>query len=281
MNKRTLELSQLNDYKAHLICEEKSKLTVDKYIHDISRLYDYMKDDVITKISIVQYKNKLISEGYATRSINSILASINGFFRFLGWNDCCVKSLKLQNDIFRSEEKELTKADYYKLVKSANKCGNKRIALILQTICGTGIRVSELKYITVEAAKSGRARVCCKAKLRDVFIVKELSKKLLQYAKTKGILSGAIFISKNGNPIDRTSVWREMKKLCDIAELNPTKVYPHNLRHLFARIFYSVEKDIVKLADILGHSSINTTRIYMISTGAEHSKRLEMMKLII
>ena len=281
MNDRVIVLNQLKNYELYLRMEEKSELTIEKYSRDIKRFYDFVKESIVTKTLTIEYKNKLIDEGYATRSINSILTSINRFLIYLGWNDCCVKLLKLQNEIFRSEDKELTKSEYIKLVRVANKSNNKRIALILQTICGTGIRVSELKYITIEAAKMGRAKVSCKGKLRDVFIVKELRRKLLQYAKVNGIFSGAIFVTRTGKPIDRTSIWREMKKLCKIAEINPIKVYPHNLRHLFARIFYSVEKDIVKLADILGHSSINTTRIYMISTGAEHCKKLEMMKLIL
>lgn len=209
-----------------------------------------------------------------------MLASVNSLFAFLGWHDLKVKSLKLQQQVFCPEEKELTKAEYYRLCTAAKHKRNKRLNLILQTICGTGIRVSELQYITVEAVKHGEAVVNCKAKTRTIFIVKELKQKLLRYAAEQGIKSGMIFVTRTGKPISRTNIWREMKALCKEANVNPQKVFPHNLRHLFARVFYAIEKDIAKLADILGHSSINTTRIYIISTGTEHRKRMENMRLI-
>ena len=204
-----------------------------------------------------------------------MLASINSLFSFLGWHDLKVKSLKLQQQVFCPEEKELTKAEYARLCRAAERKHNERLNLILQTICGTGIRVSELQYITVEAVKQGEAVVNCKAKTRSVFIVKELKQKL------QNIKSGMIFVTRTGKPISRTNIWREMKALCEEASVNPQKVFPHNLRHLFARVFYGIEKDIAKLADILGHSSINTTRIYIISTGTEHRQRMENMQLII
>ena len=235
----------------------------------------------ITKESVIAYKDKLISESYAVRSINSMLASLNSLFSFLNWMDCRVKSIKLQRQIYCPEEKELTKAEYMRLVNTAKQKGNERLNLILQTICGTGIRVSELQYITVEAVKNGEAIVSLKGKTRSVFIVKELKKKLLRYATEQEIKSGLIFITRTGKPLSRTNIWREMKSLCESAGVNPQKVFPHNLRHLFARTFYGIEKDIAKLADILGHSSINTTRIYIISTGNEHRKRMENMRLII
>ena len=210
-----------------------------------------------------------------------MLASVNSLFAFLGWHDLKVKSLKLQQQVFCPEEKELTKAEYYRLCTAAKHKRNKRLNLILQTICGTGIRVSELQYITVEAVKHSEAVVNCKSKTRTIFIVKELKQKLLRYAAEQGIKSGIIFVTKNDKPINRTNIWREMKALCKDANVNPQKVFPHNLRHLFARTFYGIEKDIAKLADILGHSSINTTRIYIISTGTEHRRRMENMHLII
>ena len=192
-----------------------------------------------------------------------------------------VKSIKLQQQIYCPEEKELTKAEYTRLIRTAKQKGNERLNLVIQTICGTGIRVSELQYITVEAVRRGEATVSCKAKTRSVFIVKELQKKLLRYAAEQGIKSGMIFITRTGKPLSRTNIWREMKALCEQADVNPNKVFPHNLRHLFARTFYGIEKDIAKLADILGHSSINTTRIYIISTGTEHRRRMENMRLVI
>ena len=192
-----------------------------------------------------------------------------------------MKSIKLQQQIYCPEEKELTKAEYTRLCRAAQHKHNERLNLILQTICGTGIRVSELRFITVEAARQGEATVSCKAKTRSVFIVKELQKKLLRYAAEQGIKSGMIFVTRTGKPISRTDIWRGMKALCEEAGVNPQKVFPHNLRHLFARVFYGIEKDIAKLADILGHSSINTTRIYIISTGTEHRRRMENMRLVI
>ena len=229
---------------------------------------------------MIAYKNHL-QENYAVRSVNSMLASINSLFAFLNWFDLRVKSLKLQQQVFCSEEKELTRTEYKRLCQAAKQKKNERLNLIIQTICATGIRVSELEYITIEAAKCGEAIVNCKAKTRSVFIVKELKQKLLRYAAEQGIKSGMIFVTKSGKPINRTNIWREMKALCKDANVNPQKVFPHNLRHLFARTFYGIEKDIAKLADILGHSSINTTRIYIISTGTEHRRRMENMHLII
>lgn len=210
-----------------------------------------------------------------------MLASINGLFSFAEWFDLKVKSLKLQQQVFCSEEKELTRAEYTRLCAAAQRKSNQRLNLILQTICATGIRVSELRYITVEAAEKGKTIVNCKAKTRSVFIVKELRRKLLRYAEEQKINSGMIFVTRTGKAVSRTNIWREMKALCARADVNPQKVFPHNLRHLFARVFYGMEKDIAKLADILGHSSINTTRIYIISTGDEHQRKMENMRLII
>ena len=210
-----------------------------------------------------------------------MLASLNSLFAFLGWNDCKVKVIKIQRQIYCPEEKELTKAEYVRLINAAKYKKNERLSLLIQTICGTGIRVSELEYITVETVRRGEATVSCKGKTRSVFIVKDLKKKLLRYAAEQEIKSGMIFVTKSGKPINRTNIWREMKALCKDANVNTQKVFPHNLRHLFARTFYGIEKDIAKLADILGHSSINTTRIYIISTGMEHRRRMENMHLII
>ena len=270
----------ISDFKENLILEERSAATVEKYIRDISAFSNYADGAEITKETVIAYK-KHLQDSYAVRSVNSMLASINSLFAFLGWHDLKVKSIKLQQQIYCPEEKELTKAEYTRLCRTAERKHNERLNLILQTICGTGIRVSELQYITVEAVKQGEATVSCKAKTRSVFIVKELQKKLLRYAQSHGIKTGCIFITRTGKPISRTNIWREMKNLCLEAEVSPTKVFPHNLRHLFARVFYGIEKDIAKLADVLGHSSINTTRIYIISTGTEHRKRMENMRLVI
>ena len=260
--------------------EERSAATVDKYIRDAKSFAIYAGENEITKETVITYK-KHLQENYAVRSVNSMLASINSLFDFLGWHELKVKSIKLQQQIYCPEQKELTKDEYTRLCRTAENKHNKRLNLILQTICGTGIRVSELQFVTVEAVKQGEATVSCKAKTRSVFIVKELQKKLLRYAAEQNIKSGMIFVTRTGKPLSRTNIWREMKALCAEARVNPQKVFPHNLRHLFARVFYGIEKDIAKLADILGHSSINTTRIYIISTGTEHRRRMENMRLII
>ena len=281
MRGRILTKKQIAAFAAYLKSEEKSENTVEKYIRDVRLFATYMGEAEITKESVISYKNKLFSDNYAVRSINSMLASLNGLFSFLGWTDLKVKSIKLQRQIYCPEEKELTKAEYMRLVNTAKQKGNERLNLLIQTICGTGIRVSELSYITVEAVKCGEAVVSLKGKTRSVFIVRDLQKKLLRYAAEQKIISGAIFITRNGKPMSRTNIWREMKNLCEQAGVNPKKVFPHNLRHLFARTFYGIEKDIAKLADILGHSSINTTRIYIITTGNEHRQRMENMRLII
>ena len=280
MKGRIITAKAIAEFKEHLILEERSKITVEKYIRDVKAFAKYTQNSAITKETIIAYK-KYLQENYAVRSVNSMLASINSLFMFLGWHDLRVKSLKLQQQVFCPEEKELTKAEYARLCRTAERKHNERLNLILQTICGTGIRVSELQFITVEAVKQGEAVVNCKAKTRSVFIVKELKQKLLRYAAEQGIKNGMIFVTRTGKPISRTNIWREMKALCIEANVNPQKVFPHNLRHLFARVFYGIEKDIAKLADILGHSSINTTRIYIISTGTEHRRRMENMHLIL
>lgn len=281
MKGRILTSEAIGCFKKYLQEEEKSENTIEKYLRDVRAFAAYLGGAAVTKETVIAYKNKLLSENYAVRSINSMLAALNSLFTFLGWTDCKVKSIKLQRQIYCSEEKELTKAEYMRLVNAAKQKGNERLNLILQTICGTGIRVSELQFITVEAVKYGETTVSLKGKTRTVFIVRDLQKKLLRYAAEQGISSGTIFITRTGRPLSRTNIWREMKGLCEQAGVNPQKVFPHNLRHLFARVFYGIEKDIAKLADILGHSSINTTRIYIISTGNEHRQRMENMRLII
>lgn len=281
MEERILSKEQIARFGIYLREEEKCPNTIEKYIRDANAFAKYANDAEITKEMVIAYKNKLYSENYAVRSINSMLASLNSFFLFMGWPDLRVKSIKLQKTIYCHEEKELTKAEYLRLVCTAKQNGKERLSLLLQTICGTGIRVSELQYITVEAAKCGEAVVSLKGKTRAVFIVGELQKKLLKYAGKHKIMSGAIFVTRNGKPMNRTNIWREMKNLCEQAGVNLQKVFPHNLRHLFARTFYELEADIAKLADILGHSSINTTRIYIVSNGGEHRRRMENMRLVI
>ena len=278
---RIITEKTIQEFRVHLKGEEKCQNTVEKYLRDVRAFAAVQNGDPVTKEAVIGYKQKLLENGYAVRSVNSVLASLNSLFVFLGWHDCRVKTLKVQRQVFCPEEKELTKAEYERLCRAAQGKHNERLNLILQTICGTGIRVSELPFITVEAVKSGEAVVSLKGKTRTVFLVKPLQKKLLHYISERKIQSGAVFITRTGKPMSRTNIWREMKSLCEQAGVNPQKVFPHNLRHLFARVFYGIEKDIAKLADILGHSSINTTRIYIISTGFEHRRRMESMRLIL
>lgn len=271
----------LSAFHEAMMKEEKAAATVEKYLRDARAFAEYADGGTITRDTVIAYKAHLTGKGYAPRSINSMLASLHKLFDVLGWTDCKVKTLKLQRKVFCPEEKELTKAEYERLCRTAERKHNERLCLILQTICGTGIRVSELQFITAEAVRRGEATVSLKGKTRTVFLVKDLQKKLLRYISEQKITEGAVFVTRTGKPMSRTNIWREMKSLCLDAAVNPEKVFPHNLRHLFARVFYGIERDIAKLADILGHSSIETTRIYIISSGSEHRKLMETMRLVI
>lgn len=280
MAKRKITEKLIKVFEQNMREDEKSEATIEKYLRDLHSFYAFANGKVLDKSLTIAYKSEL-EKRYALSSANSMIAALNSFLKFVGWGDCCVKQFKIQKKTYCPEEKELSKQEYLSLVKAAEKKKNERLSLLIQTICSTGIRVSEVEFITVEAVRRGEAIVSCKGKTRTVFIVSELRKKLLRYAKVKSIESGAIFITKNGKPLNRSNIWHEMKSICKEAGVSPAKVFPHNLRHLFARVFYSLEKDVAKLADILGHSSINTTRIYIISTGAEHRRKIENMRLII
>ena len=281
MNSKRLSERIIAAFAAHLEREEKSRNTIEKYLRDVRAFASYMNGDAVTKEAVIAYKKAQQEAHYAVASINSVLAALNSLFTYLGWLDCKVKTLKYQRAVYCPAEKELTREEYARLVHTACRQHNERLHLVLQTICATGIRVSELAFITVEAAQSGRAVVSLKGKTRVVFLVRELQQRLLRYAAEQGIRTGAIFVTRSGRPLNRTNVWREMKRLCEEAKVDPQKVFPHNLRHLFARTFYGIEKDIVKLADILGHSNISTTRIYVITSGNEHRRRMERMHLIL
>lgn len=280
MDERVICADMLTMFAMQLRNDEKSEATISKYLHDIRYFAMFVNGQQVKKELILAYKEELKVK-YAISSANSMLVALNAFLGFMGWTDCCIKLFKMQKQVFCAEERELTKSEYIRLVNAAKQRGNERLNLILQTICGTGIRVSELRFITVEAVYRGKAIVSCKNKTRIVFIIRELQKKLMRYIKKKGLTSGAVFVTRTGNPVSRCNIWREMKLLCEEAKVASDKVFPHNLRHLFARTFYGLEKDIVKLADILGHSSINTTRIYTITTGFEHCRKMESMRLII
>jgi len=279
MTERKLSIQDLNAFRENLIREEKSAATVEKYLRDAGAFLVYSVGRSITKEHTVSYKHSLQEQGYAIRSINSMLASINSLLTFLGWTDCKVKNLRCQRLTYCSEEKELTKAEYLRLLEASKH--QEQLNLVIQTICGTGIRVSELKFFTVEAVRRGEITVQCKSKTRTILVPGKLKKLLLHYAKKCGIQSGIIFVTKTGKALNRSNIWAQMKRLCHRANVNPSKVFPHNLRKLFARTFYGIEKDIAKLADILGHSSINTTRIYIMTTGTEHCRKIERLGLVV
>ncbi len=255
MKQRVITEKMIEMFQGHLRKEEKSRATQEKYVRDVRAFSAYAAGRDVTKELAAAYKKKLHSDGYAPSSINSMLASLNSLFSYAGWTDCRVKSIKFQRQIYCPEEKELTKEEYRQLVDAAKGQGKERLSLLLQTICSTGIRVT-------------------------VFLVKALQKKLLWYVKKQKIKLGAIFVTRTGRPMSRVHIWRELKSLCQRAGVNPEKVFPHNLRHLFARTFYSQEKDIAKLADLLGHNSINTTRIYIVTSGTEHRRSMELMRLV-
>ena len=280
MKKKFVDIVKIQEFETHLRNEERSEATIGKYLHDVRCFADYIGVSEVCKQSVMEYKQSL-GNTYAVASANSMIAALNAFLRFCGWNDLCVKQFRVQRSAYCPEEKELTRAEYIRLLEAANKNRNERLNLIIQTICGTGIRVSELQYITVETLSKGEAVVSCKGKNRRIFIVSALKKKLLRYIKEQKISSGAIFITRSGKPVSRNNIWKEMKSLCEQAQVASSKVFPHNLRHLFARTFYGIEKDIAKLADILGHANINTTRIYIVTTGAEHRRKMEHMQLIV
>jgi len=276
-----MQLTQLHldRYRSYLFREEKSPATLEKYLRDVRAFYAFAAGREITKDLTVAYKKYLTEEGYALRSVNSMLASLNSLLAFLGLPECKVKSLKCQRQTYCAEEKELTRAEYLRLLDASRH--QPRLNLVLQTICATGIRVSELRYFTVEAVKRGEVTVRCKNKTRTILIPGKLKKLLLSFAHRQGIAGGVIFVTRGGKPLDRSNIWAQMKGLCRRAGVNPAKVFPHNLRKLFARTFYGIEKDIAKLADILGHGSIETTRIYIMTTGSEHRRKMERLGLVI
>lgn len=267
-------------YLQFLKIQEKSKGTLEKYQRELLDLAKYLAGKKVTREDLVVWKEEL-EKRYSPAGVYGRLVAANGFFSFFGRYDLRLKLLKIQKEIFMREEKELTRAEYGRLVRTAERKGKERLSLLIQTICATGIRVSELEFITVEAVKRGRAEVNCKGKRRVIFLPARLQKKLKAYVAKKGISEGVIFAAKSGRPLHRGNIWAEMKKLCKDAEVSPEKVFPHNLRHLFARIFYSLDKDIAKLADMLGHSNIETTRIYIMESGRIHRQKLERMRLVL
>lgn len=272
--------TMIKDYCAYLYREEKARGTIEKYMKEIGNFVEWAGRREVTKELVIQWKTMLLETGYVPRTVNAMLSAVNGFFTFLGWEDCRVKFLKIQRQMFRDESRDLGMKEYRRLVDTAYRTGKERLGLVIETICGTGIRVSELKYITLEAAKNKKAEIVLKGKIRVILMPGQLCRKLLRYAKKKKIRSGSLFLTRNGKALSRNQIWTEMKRLCAAAGVEPSKVFPHNLRHLFAKTFYKATGDIVKLADLLGHSSIDTTRIYLLATGVEHMHWLDRMRLV-
>lgn len=268
----------ISKFSQYLSEEEKSTATIEKYVRDVTAFYTVIKGKELTKKCVLNYKEYLMRK-YAPKSVNSGLSSLNSFFSFIGADNLKVKTLKIQKQLFLNNEKMLTREEYIRLLKSAKERGNKRLYLIMQTICSCGIRVSELKYITVACVKCGKAYINLKGKIRIVILPKKLCTALMQYIKKEKIKEGSVFVSKNGNPLDRSNIWKMMKSLCEEAKVEKSKVFPHNLRHLFARMYYSCEKDIVRLADILGHTSVETTRIYTMENGEIHRQQIDRLGL--
>ena len=276
---RRISDQAIQRFRSYLAEEEKAEATIQKYIRDVTAFQKWLHGMPVEKSTVLRYKDELKSQ-YAARSVNSILSSINRFFDFIMWQDCKVKQLCIQKQIFAEEEKELTKKECEKLLRAAFNIKNERLYFLMQTICATGIRVSELRYITVEAVEKRQTKIHCKGKIRTVLLPGQLCHSLRRYIKKNKIKSGSIFVTKSGKPLDRSNIWADMKKLCAIAGVAKEKVFPHNLRHLFAREFYSIDKDIAHLADILGHTNVNTTRIYVMESCASHRRRMEKMTLL-
>ena len=277
---RDLTPGHIRRYAAHLREQERAPATIRKYVHDLTALLNWLDGAPVTKAALIAWKEELTA-AHAPATVNSMLAAVNGFLTWAGWRECTIKLLKIQRSLFCAADKELTKAEYARLVAAARREGNCRLSLLIQTICATGIRVSELKFITAEAVQSGRAEIVNKGKRRVVFLPSKLRRLLRDYLRAEKITAGAVFVTRTGRPLDRSNIWRDMKALCQSAGVEPSKVFPHNLRHLFARTYYAIERDLSRLADILGHSSVDTTRIYTIESGAVHQRQLERMGLVL
>ena len=277
---RKLEAADIAAFRQHLLEEEREPATIEKYLRDVSGFAAWIGREMVTKETVTRWKEQLATSGCQAVTVNGKISAVNKFFTFLGWTDCRVKYLRIQRRMFRNTERELTKDEYSRLVETAQSLGRERLSLLIETICATGIRVSEVRYITIESIQSGRADIALKGKIRTILLPGKLCRKLLKYARKKKIASGEIFLTRSGRGLSRRQIWAEMKAICARAGVEKTKVFPHNLRHLFARTFYRACRDVARLADVLGHSSIETTRIYLISSGVEHARQLERLELI-
>lgn len=267
-------------FTAYLREQEKAPSTISQYTHTLTTLLSFLPGGAVTKTALIAWKEDLTGR-FAAATVNASLAALNSFLSFSGWDSLKVKPLKIQRELFYQEDKELTRSEYVRLVQAAEAADNRRLSLVLQTICATGIRVSELQAITVEAVRCGRAEVDNKGKRRSVFLPDELRRVLKKYAGQQKRTAGPVFVTRTGKPLDRSNIWRDMKALCKSAGVAPGKVFPHNLRHLFARTYYTLEKDLSRLADLLGHTSVNTTRIYTKESGAVHARQIGRLGLVI
>ncbi len=281
MEQRMITLEMIENFADYLHREERAPGTVQKYVHDLDCFYQWLHGRSVTKEQVSAWREGLLRQGKSPGTVNGQLSSLHSFFAFQNWPECRVKYLRIQRRMFRDVSKDLTREDYIRLVEAARQRKNHRLALLLETICATGIRVSEVQFITVEALRRERADISLKGKIRTILIPGKLCRKLLKYAHKKKIASGEVFLTAKGTSLSRRQIWGEMKRLCQVAGVNPNKAFPHNLRHLFARSFYKVSKDIVALADILGHSSMETTRLYLISTSQEHAQKLDRLMLLL
>ena len=273
-------IGHLSDFAAYLRTEERSEGTIEKYMRDVRKFFCWLGNEILGNPQVSAWRAQLLADGYAPETVNSMIVALNRFLDFIGRSDCRVHTLRIQRKLFRRPDRELTRPEYERLVQTAERKGQQRLSLLLEAITATGIRVSEVKYLTVEAARARRAEIALKGKIRVILLPNKLCRKLLKYAKKQKTVSGEIFLTRNGKSLSRRQIWSEMKNLCKFAGVEASKVFPHNLRHLFATIFYRACKDIAKLADVLGHSSIETTRIYLVTSGTEHARQLAHLRLI-
>ena len=265
----------IKDYEDEMQMKERSAATIEKYTRAVTMFAEWLGSEKLSKARVIEWKKKLSEEKYAPITVNTFLSALNGFFRMIRREDCCVSFLKVQRRVFRDPEIELNRDDYEELIHTAEAQQNEKGAMLLKTICATGIRVSETAYITVEAVRKGKVEIQLKGKIRIIMIPRNLARNLLEYAKKEKIHKGPVFRDSHGNCMTRRQIWGELKKICALTKIDAKKVFPHNLRHLFAREYYKENQDVVRLADLLGHSSIETTRIYLMTSGEEQLKQIE------
>lgn len=279
MEPRKITEETLAAFARQLGEEERSPATLEKYLREVRQFAAFLGGREVTRELAAAWREEL-SARQSPATVNGKLTALDRLLASLGWEDCRVKHLRVQRQLFRDSARELSREEYARLVETARRLGRGRLSLLMETICATGIRVSEVRYITTEAVREGRTEIALKGKIRTILLPGKLCRKLEKYARQKKITSGELFLTRSGRPMSRKQIWAEMKGVCRAAGVAPSKVFPHNLRHLFARCFYRVSRDVAKLADVLGHSSIETTRIYLISTGAEHARTLDQLRLI-